>query len=334
MKKATIKDISRVTGLSLGTISKYLNGGSLRESNRKIIKQAIHDLDYSVDEYARGFVSGQTKSIGVLLPEFDNLFYARIASKLEEISRKYGYAVTVRESRRDPQKEKESIGWFITMRVDALVVVPVSSGKAYYEDILKDIPIPVVFLDQYIEGLNCEFVVVDNRQVSRRSVGYLLDCGHREIAIVSAPEGVYTSDERVCGYREAFEERGLVADPSLCYRIEENTDIAYRTIKGILQEKRCTAMFACTFPNTYGMIFAVNELRISVPRQLSLLGFDDMMFTSLFRPKLSIVDQPVNQIAQVCIERIMELIKQHDCDYRVNTLPCNFVVNKTIARKN
>lgn len=324
-------DISRETGLSLGTISKYLNGGTLRKSNRDRIEQAISTLHYSVDEYARGFVSGHTKSIGVLLPEFDNLFYARIASWLQEISHQYGYAITVRESLRDLKREAENARWFVNMRVDALVVVPVSGDAEYYADLLRDLTIPVVFLDQYIEGLNCEFVIVDNRKISKESVGYLLDRGHRDIAIVSAPKGVYTSDERVAGYREAFEARGLQPDPSLCYRIEETTDAAYHVAKRILREKRCTAVFTCTLPNTYGMIFAVNEMHISVPEEISLLGFDDMMFTKIFRPKLSIVDQPIREIAQVCVTRVMELIGQEERQYRVNELPCSFVKNNSIA---
>ena len=330
MKKATIKDVCKKTGLSLGTVSKYLNGGTLREANREKIDRAIEELGYHVDEYARGFITNRTKTVGVLLPEFDNMFYARIVSDMELALSKRGYAVTVRESHRDVRKERESVRWFIARRIDALVIVPCGKSAQDYE-YLKEVSIPVVFLDHYVPGVNCEFVLVDNREVCRRSVNYLLDCGHREIAIVGAPQGVYTSDERMRGYRDAFEDHGLQVDESLCYHVEENVDSAYLLIKKILSEKRCTALFASNFPNTYGAIFAVNELRISIPDELSLLGFDDMMFTRVFHPKLTIVDQPIGQIAELTVSRLMEHLQKKEYDYRVNVLACNFEINDSTA---
>ena len=300
MKKATIKDVCKKTGLSLGTVSKYLNGGTLREANREKIDRAIEELGYHVDEYARGFITNRTKTVGVLLPEFDNMFYARIVSDMELALSKRGYAVTVRESHRDVRKERESVRWFIARRIDALVIVPCGKSAQDYE-YLKEVSIPVV------------------------------DCGHREIAIVGAPQGVYTSDERMRGYRDAFEDHGLQVDESLCYHVEENVDSAYLLIKKILSEKRCTALFASNFPNTYGAIFAVNEMRISIPDELSLLGFDDMMFTRVFHPKLTIVDQPIGQIAELTVSRLMEHLQKKEYDYRVNVLACNFEINDSTA---
>ncbi len=330
MKKATIKDICKLTDLSLGTVSKYLNGGTLKEENRDKIERAIEELGYHVDEYARGFITNRTHTIGVLLPEFDNMFYARIASDLEHAFSAQGYAVTVRESRRDPKKEKKSIRWFVSRRIDALIIVPCGKTAKDYE-YLQEFNVPIVFLDSYIPGVNCEFVLVDNRDVSRRSVEYLLDCGHRKIAFVGAPKGVYTADERMQGYRDAFEARGLAVDESLLFHVEEDIDSAYLLIKKILQEQRCTALFSSSFPNTYGAIFAVNELHVSIPEQLSLVGFDDMMFTRVFHPKLTIVDQPIKQIAELTVKRILELLQSDGFEYRINKLECDFVINDSTA---
>ena len=273
MKRVTIKDVCKMTGLSLGTVSKYLNGGTLKEENRKKIDYAVEQLGYHVDEYARGFITNRTKTVGVLLPEFDNIFYMRIASHLEIELAKLGYAVTVRESHRNAAWEKAGVSWFASRRIDALVMVPCGKTAQDY-DYLKEYDFPIVFLDHFIPDLNCEFVLVNNRAVCRKALGYLLDNGHRDIAIVGAPKGIYTSDERFRGCKEAFEERGLKIDESLYYRVDENVDSAYRLIKRILQEKRCTALFSSSFPNTYGAIFAVNELRVSIPSEISLLGFD------------------------------------------------------------
>ena len=329
-RKVTIKDVCKMTGLSLGTVSKYLNGGRLKEENQKKVDYAVRELGYQVDEYARGFITNRTKTVGVLLPEFDNMFYMRIVSNLELEFTRHGYAVTVRESHRNADRERESIRWFAARRIDVLVIVPCGRTAQDYE-YLKEYDLPIVFLDHYIPGLNCEFVLVDNRAVCRKALGYLLDNGHRDIAIVGAPKGIYTSDERMRGCAEAFEERGLKMDESLCYRVEEDVDSAYRSIKKILQEKRCTALFTSSFPNTYGAIFAVNELRLSIPSELSLIGFDDMMFTRVFRPKLTIVDQPIEKIAQTTVTRIFELLQNEDYEYQVTELECDLIINDSTA---
>lgn len=328
MTKPTIKDICRVTGLSLGTVSKYLNGGSLRDRNRELIDRAIAELGYRTDEYARGMITKRTKTVGVLLPEFDNLFYARISSELETQLSKCGYAVMVRESRWNAEKERASVEWFVTHRVDALVVVPCEHTEEAYR-YLADISIPVVFLDHYVPDVKCEFVLVDNRDVSRRSVGYLLDSGHRKVAVVAAPQGVYTSDERVKGYCDAFTERGLPIDGSLIYHVAEDIDDAYVLIKKILQEKRCTAIFTSNFPTTYGLIFSLTELRVRVPEEMSVLGFDDMMFTRMYRPKLTIIDQPIREIVATTIARLFELWGQTHYDYHINELKCDFIINES-----
>ena len=161
MLKATIRDICRETGLSMGTVSKYLNGGVLKENNRKKIDAVIRKLDYRVDEYARGLITNRTKTIGVIITKMNNLFYTRIISDIETQLYKRGYSAIIKESSGDLKKELDSIDWFISRRVDALVIIPVGRTKEDYA-VLERVSIPIVFLDSYVEGVCCESVVVDN----------------------------------------------------------------------------------------------------------------------------------------------------------------------------
>lgn len=125
MKKATIKDVARESGLSLGTVSKYLNGSrGVKQANQIKIKQAIANLRYSPDEYARGLITNKTKTIGLVIPEFNNLFYAQLASELELAIGSEGYTVVVCESFYDTEREKKNLLWFASHRMSALVVVP------------------------------------------------------------------------------------------------------------------------------------------------------------------------------------------------------------------
>ena len=178
MRKATIKDVARVSGLSLGTISKYMNGGVVKASNREKIDAAVRELNYSVDEYARGLITNKTKTIGVLFPEFSNLFYAQIASELERELSKFGYAVAACESFYDRAKEERSVRWLMSRRMDALAIIPCGHTASEYEYLTK-IGVPIIFIDQYIPGLECESFVVNNREICKECVGYLMDNGHR-----------------------------------------------------------------------------------------------------------------------------------------------------------
>lgn len=330
MKKATIKDVARESGLSLGTVSKYLNGSrGVKQANQIKIKQAIANLRYSPDEYARGLITNKTKTIGLVIPEFNNLFYAQLASELELAIGSEGYTVVVCESFYDTEREKKNLLWFASHRMSALVVVPCGKNAENY-DYLKSIDIPIIFLDQYIAGLNYEFVLVNNREVCETCIEYLLDNGHRDILMVVAPKGLYTSDERVNGYYDAYENRGLNVNEDLIMRVEENIDKAYYCIKKKLQETRCTALFAANFPNTFGSIFTINELKISIPDDLSFVGFDDMMLTKLFRPKLTMIDQPIAEIAMFAKRRIFELMLQKNFEYRITKLNCSFLVYDSV----
>lgn len=330
-RKATIKDVAKRTGLSLGTISKYMNGGAVKNSNRERIDAAVKELGYSVDEYARGLITNRTKTVGLLIPEFSNLFYAQIASELEHELNRSGYAIAACESFYDINKERQSVLWLNSRRMDALVIVPCGRNASDY-DYLKNISIPVIFVDQYIPDMNVDFCVVNNREICRKCTGYLLDIGHRNIAVAAAESGLYTADERIKGYIDAYKERGIVVSEELIIRIPENMNVAYKTIKDRLSRRDCTALFAANFPNTVGSMFAINDLKLSIPTELSFVGFDDMMFTKIFHPKLTIIDQPILQIAECITKRIFELLEEEEYSYRFNEMKCSLKVNESTAR--
>lgn len=332
MGKATIKDVARITGLSLGTISKYMNGGTVKIKNQEKIDAAVQELNYHVDEYARGMITNKTRTIGLLLPEFSNLFYAQVASELERELNKHGYAVAACESFYDKEKEERSIRWLMSRRMDALVIAPCGHRAEDYA-YLAQTDVPIVFIDQYISGLDCEFFIVNNREICRECVGYLMDHGHREIAMVAAQEGVFTSDERVKGYYDAYQERGIPVNEDMIFRVTEDVDESYHVVKKLLQKNICSALFAANLPNTIGSMFAINELRIAIPAELSFVGFDDIMFTRVYRPKLTIVDQPLPEIAASVTKRLFELIGQETYEYRVNVHECSIKFNASTAVK-
>ena len=331
MRKATIRDICNDTGLSMGTVSKYLNGGVLKESNRKKIDAAIRKFDYRVDEYARGLITNRTKTVGVLITKMNNLFYTRIISHIEAFLYKKGYSTIIKESSGDLKKELDSIDWLISRRVDALVIIPVGRTKEDYR-LLDNVGIPVVFLDSYIEGVNCESIVVDNENITYKASDYMIKNGHRKISVIADMNSPYTANARLAGVKRAFRDNAISEDSLRIYSINESLDESYQITRKIVQETDSTAIFASNYISTLGTVYFLNEFNVKVPDEISVLGFDDIMITNLYRPKLTIINQPIAEIAARTVTRLFELLGDENAERKINVLECELVRGQTIAK--
>ena len=295
---ATIKDIARETGLSLATISKYLNGGALREKNRIAIQTAIQKLDYHVNEYARGLKSNKSKTIGVVIPELSNLFITRIISVMEKILQEKGYSVVICDCYTDEGAECRCVQFLLEKRVDGIINMPVcKDGRHLLPAIEKKLPI--LLLDRPLTALSdaASCVLLDNQGAACTATGHLLEQGHRRVGIVVGPKDIYTSQLRLRGYQQALEQYGVPFSQEL---------VAYGdyTLQGGLLEtcrlltavKDMTALFVTNYEMTLGALIACNERGIRIPQELSLIGFDNMELSLVAQPKLTVVTQPLEEM--------------------------------------
>ncbi|MEF2801053.1 MAG: LacI family DNA-binding transcriptional regulator, partial [Acutalibacter sp.] len=182
---ATIKDIARETGLSLATISKYLNGGNLREKNRAAIEAAIKKLDYHVNEYARGLKSKKSRTVGVVLPEISNLFNMKIVAVFERVLQENGYSVIVTDCQNNLEQEASSVDFLLKKQVDGIINVPIGSSSRHLRPAVEK-KVPILLLDRPLEDLNgvASCVLIDNRGAARLGVRRLLQAGHRRIGVL------------------------------------------------------------------------------------------------------------------------------------------------------
>ena len=287
---ATIKDIARETGLSLATISKYLNGGNLREKNRAAIEAAIKKLDYHVNEYARGLKSKKSRTVGVVLPEISNLFNMKIVAVFERVLQENGYSVIVTAS---------SVDFLLKKQVDGIINVPIGSSSRHLRPAVEK-KVPILLLDRPLEDLNgvASCVLIDNRGAARLGVRRLLQAGHRRIGVLVGSDEVHTAQMRLRGYRDALEEYGVEYDESLVRRCDLTLEGGYRQARRLLKANTgMTAMFLTNYDLTLGALIALNERGVQIPGEMSVVGFDNIMDLSrVFRPSLTIVSQPLEQI--------------------------------------
>ena len=202
---ATMKDIARETGLGLATISSYLNGGNVREKNRIKIEEAIEKLHFEVNEVARGLKTNRTKTIGIILPELNNIFFSEIITAAEDLLRSHGYATMICDCRSDVKREEEAAEFLLHRRVDGLIMMPTGAEKKVFDRFRKS-GRPVVLIDRRMENGDCDCVLVDNEGAAQNAVKRLMKKGHKKIGMITGPDNVYTARERQRGYELAIQE--------------------------------------------------------------------------------------------------------------------------------
>jgi LacI family transcriptional regulator len=305
---ATIKDIANRTGLGLATISSYLNGGNVREKNREKIEAAIQELHFEVNEVARGLKTNKTHTVGVVIPELNNIFCTEIITGMEDILRKQGYGTIVCDCRTDRALEQEAVDFLYRKRVDGIISMPVDTSGAHLAQ-FANAKKPMVIIDRKVPGLACDSILVDNRDAAKKAVDILIQNGHTKIGLVTGPEDIYTARERCRGYELALQEAGLSVSQERIVHSDYTIRGAVAGVKKLLGQSDVTAIFAANYELTMGTMIALNEAGIGIPGELSVIGFDNREFARALHPTLTIITQPTEQIAKQAAEMILERLE-------------------------
>lgn len=321
-----------MTGLGLATISAYLNGKNVRERNRIAIERAIDELGFEVNETARCLRTNKTKTIGIVIPELSNLFATSVITAVEDFFRNHGYATIVCDCRSNLALEQESVNFLLKKRVDGIINIPVStSGKHLSAAIERKTP--VVLVDQRLPGIACDSVIVDNAQATRQATQRLIDAGHRRIGIICGTKGIYTADERLSGYKQALAENQIEIDEKFIaygnYTIEGGDEC----LKHLAGNKDMTAVLISNYEMTIGAVIALNELRLKIPDDISVIGFDNIDFAMAVTPALSIITQPVAKIGENAARILMERLDGRSDEPHCLELKSFFIDSGTSIRK-
>ena len=328
---ATIKDVARATGLSIATISKYLNGGNVLPVNRERIEEAVRELGFRVNTIARGLKTSRTMTVGVLIPDLMNPFCTTLVSNVESILGRYGYSVMLCDYGRDPQREAEKVRFLLGKRVDGILAIP-QRGWVLDGQQGEDRGVPVVFVDRAIEGIACDTVLVENRDASYRAVDSLLRRGHRRVGIIAGPLDIYTARERLAGYCAAHENLGLPVDETLVKRGDYEMESGYLLMNELLDmPDRPTAVHVTNYHMTLGAVMALNERNVRLPEDLSFIGFDNLNLARVVKPTLSIVVQPMEQLAQTAAAVLLKRMAGDRADFpEVYRLPTELVEGESV----
>ena len=305
----TIKDVARTTGLSIATISKFLNGGNVMEENRVMIERAISDLGFRVNEIARGLKTSRTMTVGILIPSLENIFCTSIVANVENILLQNGYSTIICDYREDRALEHGRLDFLVNKMVDGIIHMPLAHDGGQVASLLaKDIP--VILIDRPLQGVACDTVLVDNLNASYHAVEHLLVRGHRRIGIIGGPEDIYTASERLKGYRRVHEDYAIAVDESLVLNGDYRVESGFRLMESFLRRSdRPSAVYVTNYEMTLGAIMALNENRTRIPEELSVIGFDNLQMARIVKPTLTIVVQPMQAIGETAANLLLRRLK-------------------------
>ena len=320
---ATIKDVAKLAGVAPSTISKYLNGGTVRADNAEAIRDAIAQLDYRVNLFARNLKSQRSRSIGILLPDLPAPFFGNVVSALDKTLREHGFHSIISCYSSDHGLERDNLQFLINNGVDGLIYCPENLSSDEFCELTANSGVTIVQVDRLIHGVTSDAVVVDNADAVYQAVSHLIEKGHRRIAIITGPKSVYSAKERLVGYLRALSDHGIMYDDSLVISDTNSFATGYQGCVTLTQMKDPpTAVFTTNYDITMGLVTASRERGLRIPEDLDIFGFDCVDVCSMMNPPLPVVYQPEQEIGRLAATYLIERLNGDCAEPRITRLKC------------
>jgi len=306
----TLKDVAKQAGVSAMTVSRVINGSAgVDPETQRRVESAILDLEYVPNRVARGLVSQKTHTIGLIVPDVVNPFFAPVVRGAETTARKAGYRVLLCNSENDLRLEREYIDDLIEHRVEGLLLAPASDRSRVALLPLLRGSFPIVLLDRALPDIDCDSVVSDSIAGARKLIEHLIRVGHRRIAHFTDSDDVSTGRDRLEGYRQALEAAGIGYADELIFQTTVDRIGGYRAVQHMLTlDPLPTAIFTVNNMTAVGAMEGLRERGLRVPEHIGLVCYDDVEHLAVLSPFLTVMDQPAETFgslgAQLLFERI------------------------------
>lgn len=304
---STIKDVARRAGVSIATVSKFINGGNVLDENRSSIEEAIHALNYQVNTVARGMKTRRSMTVGVLIPSLADYFGVSILATIDSELFKHGYSTIICDySEHDPVSAKTKLEFLMNKQVDGIIMQPINVKLGDLERAERQ-KTPIVFVDVQVGDKLHDSVVINNIDITSQVTQHLINFGHTRIGLISGAAGVLTTDDRVAGYRKALDKAGIPFAPELLHLVNISEESGYHGMKHFMKlPKPPTAVFTTGHDLTIGALMYMNEKGFRIPDDMSFVGFENHTIARIYNPKLTIGVQPIKKIGHTAAAMLIE----------------------------
>lgn len=304
----TMHDVAALARVSVATVSAVVNQKTnVSEKLRQRVLDAIEALNYHPNQVARSLKVRQTSTIGMIVQDVANLFFAEILRGAEDEARRNDFSVILCNGEEDPAQESRLLSTLLARRVDGILLASAASSLAEYRMLLRHTPL--VCFDRHPPGLDVGHVIVDNVSAAYKATRHLIGLGHRRIAIITGPPSVSTGFERLEGFRKALQEGNTPLREEYVQQGNFSIEGGYKCGLALLHlAERPTAIFSSNNKTTLGLMKAINESHVDCPRQVSVVGFDDFEWSDLLRPRLTTIIQPTYEIGKRATQMLLAAI--------------------------
>ncbi len=326
----TLADVAREAGTSASTASRALSGhGYVAPDVRKRLLAVADRMGYVPNLSARTLKQRTSRVVGVVVSDLGNQFYAALAAGIEMTLREANYQMLLLGDNSDATQELTGVRTFLSMHAPGVIMTPASTSGA---DLLVSRGVPVVEVDRRLATSSCDAVVIDNEQGARAAVTHLVEHGHTRIGLLMAKTTWTTDAGRLQGYRAAHAAAGLRIDRRLVVKIGTHAPDVVRRIEALLDAKP-TAIFAANNQLAEQAWHVLRKRRLTIPRDISLVAFDDVPWMEMVQPAITAVAQPTYEMGRRAALLLLRRLEDPTCGRTVEVLEPKLIVRGSTGGK-
>lgn len=315
--RATIKDVAKAAGVSPSTVSFIMNEKPVpiaKDTREKVLRVA-KELHYRPNQLAVSLVTSKTNTIGLILPDSNNPFFASLSNQIEIRLRHENLNVIIGNTGGDPAITRQYLHIFSDRCVDGIILAQLDFDKeeeiVKCQELMNSIDIPIVYVDRVMNDPTRLSIEVDQTKVGYLATKHLLELGHRQIGCVSGAIRMKVNTCRYEGHCMALKEYGISINPNLLFCDTMDIDCGCKALPGLLGQN-VSAIFAFNDMIAYGIYKQCRSYNLSIPKDLSVVGVDDIALSDIINPPLTTVAQPISHIAEYSVNGMLKQLKNPD----------------------
>ena len=334
--RATQEDVAKLAGVSQAMVSYVVNNNpnvKIPEDTRQRILDIMQELSYKPNTLARGLRSGKTRTIGLVVPDNSNPFFAEFARIIENYGFENGYSLILCNSDYDTQKENTYVDVMLAKQIDGIIFISSGVGGEVLTK-LDESQTPHVIVGRAISGNTTDTVMIDYQLGGYLATRHLLDLGHRKIACITGPDQFSSSSQRLDGYFQALNEAGIPVDKDLVIPSDFRIRGGEEAMTHLLElDPRPTAVFVCNDLMAIGVIQSARRHGIKIPDVFSVVGFDDIPLAQTIYPALTTIAQPITEIAMIAMDMLIKQVQGKPDEHEDKKFDQIFLHPKLIVRE-
>ncbi|NMB09662.1 MAG: LacI family transcriptional regulator [Tissierellia bacterium] len=335
MSSPTIKDVAKLAGVSISTVSRVMNDSKpVSPEARKKVLDAIKKLDFKPNEVARSLVMRRSNLIGVVVEDIGISYMAQMVRGIEEIGRMYKYDILLSSTYGDIETEKKIIDFMFTKQVEGIILIT-ERAKPEIVYKLKEQSAPFILLDKFYNVGDIHTVTIDYVQAVENMVKHLNEEGHENIIFVSADDNTNVSKDKLKGIKAAQKDFGVnieLVDVN-DIRVKPGYEAGDEIMK-VAKENNSTAVFLASDDLAVGFMNYCYEKNIRIPDDISVAGFGDLPTSKIFKPTLTTVQEPLYDIGAVSMRKLVKELKEKTKITQTNVLPTQIMKRESVAKIN